>query len=77
MFLNPRLFSLTPSGPLVAVVAATFILGLMAGAVLSPNSQVYSSAVLPELPAGEDAPSLPTQAARGTYAACRRSCQGV
>ena len=69
MFLNHRLFSLRPTGPLVTVAAATFILGLMAGAVLSPNSHVSSSAVLPDLPASEDAPALPAQAARGTYAA--------
>ena len=69
MFLNPRLFSLKPTGPVIAMAAATFILGLMAGAVLSPNSQVYSRAVFPELPASEDAPSFPAYAARGTYAA--------
>lgn len=69
MFLKPRLFSLTPSGPLIGLAAATFVLGLMAGAVVSPVSQVQSTAVLSELPASEDAPSLPTQTARGTYAA--------
>jgi endonuclease YncB( thermonuclease family) len=69
MFLNTRLFSLKPTGPLIAVAAATFTLGLMAGAVVSPSGQVFSTAVLPELPAWEDTPAVPTQTARGTYAA--------
>ena len=69
MFPKVRLFSGKPTGPLVAVIAATFILGLMAGAVISPTSQVYSTAVLSAPPAGADAPSLPTSMARGTCAA--------
>jgi endonuclease YncB( thermonuclease family) len=41
----------------------------MAGAVISPSSQVFSTVVAPASPPWEDAPSLPTQMARGTYAA--------
>ncbi len=41
----------------------------MAGAVISPTSQVYSTAVLSAPPAGKDVPTLPAQAARGTYPA--------
>jgi endonuclease YncB( thermonuclease family) len=41
----------------------------MAGAVISPTSQVHSTAVFSPSPAGVDAPFLPTAMARGAYSA--------